>query len=238
VSDRSRARRPDWSPPGPFFRVMKPKLLVVAFLSLLACGRSKSNAIREPAPSSTATAKAVASAPESAASAAIPSPSAAGAPGSELAQPVSIGELFARLKRLGGKGALVNAFASWCGPCREEVPMLEAMASNLARDGIHVVYVAFDEPEDRYKAGAFLRAHDVESPSFLALGGVAFRERLAPNWPGMIPATFLFDSNQRQRYFWPGQAYEHELMPIIEGFLAGKKIDGEANFAVTPPPGK
>ncbi len=214
---------------------MKQKLvLVAALLGLLpltfACSKSKSNAMREPSGNATATATTASAAPVVRAA-----PSASAAPGSGLVEPVQTDELFARLKRLGGKGVLVNAFASWCGPCREEVPMLESMASNLKRDGIHVVYVAFDEPEDRYKAEAFLLANDVKSPSFLALGGKAFRERLAPNWPGMIPATFLFDSNQRQRYFWPGQAFEHELMPIIEGFLAGKKIDGEANFAVTPP---
>lgn len=211
---------------------MKLKLVLVALLALppLACGKSKSNAMREPSATSSA---AVATVAPSVIVEVPPRPSAAA--GVVLAEPVQIGELFARLKRLGGKGTLVNAFASWCGPCREELPMLEAMAPNLKRDGIQVVYVAFDEPEDRYKAEAFLRSNDVKSPSFLALGGVAFREQLAPNWPGMIPATFLFDANQKQRYFWPGQAFEHELMPIIEGFLAGKKIDGEANFAVTPP---
>lgn len=190
--------------------------------------------MREPSRNATAAAAATTASAAPVVTAA-PSASAMAAAGSGLVEPVEVDELFARLKRLGGKGTLVNAFASWCGPCREEVPMLEAMASNLKRDGIQVVYVAFDEPEDRHKAEAFLLANDVKSPSFLALGGKAFRERLAPNWPGMIPATFLFDANQRQRYFWPGQAFEHELMPILEGFLAGRKIDGEANFAVTPP---
>jgi thiol-disulfide isomerase/thioredoxin len=205
--------------------------LFVALLAPLplACGKSKSNAMREPSMTSS-----VASAAPSAGVEVAPSASAA-APGIELVKPVELGEFLAHLKRIGGKGALVNAFASWCGPCREEVPMLESLASNLKRDGLHVVYLAFDEPEDRYKAEAFLRSNEVKSPSFLALGGVTFREPFAPNWPGMIPATFLFDANQKQRYFWPGQAFEHELMPIIEGFLAGKKIDGEANFAVTPP---
>ena len=46
---------------------------------------------------------------------------------------------------------------------------------------------------------------------------------------------WCYQDYKSRRYFWPGQAFEHELMPIIDGFLAGKKIDGEANFAVTPP---
>jgi thiol-disulfide isomerase/thioredoxin len=151
-----------------------------------------------------------------------------------VATPIRISAFLQKLAALGGKGTLVNAFASWCGPCREEVPLLAAMAENLKHDGIHVVFVSFDEPEDRDKALAFLRAHDVRAPSFLALDALAFRKRLAPNWPGMIPATMLFDAGPRLRYLWAGQAYEEEIVPVVEGFLAGKAVDGQSNFALTP----
>jgi thiol-disulfide isomerase/thioredoxin len=149
-------------------------------------------------------------------------------------EPIRIGAFLKQLAALGGKGTLVNAFASWCGPCREEVPMLAAMAQNLRNDGIHLVFVAFDEPEDRDKAASFLRAHDARAPSFLALDALAFRQRLAPNWPGMIPATLLFDPGPRLRYLWAGPAYEQEIVPIVEGFLAGRAIDGQSSFVLTP----
>jgi thiol-disulfide isomerase/thioredoxin len=162
------------------------------------------------------------------------SPLAAAEPGSPGAiEPIAIGAFLARLALWGDKATLVNAFASWCGPCREEVPMLEAMAPHLARDGIRVVFVAFDEPEDRLKAESFLRSSEVRSPSFLALDALTFRTRLAPKWPGMIPATFLLDAQQKLRYFWGGPAHEHEILPIVEGFLAGRNIDGHSNFSLT-----
>ena len=112
--------------------------------------------------------------------------------------------------------------------------MLEAIAPNLARDGIRVVFVSFDEPEDRNKAESFLRANDVRSPAFLALDGLTFRTRLAPKWPGMIPATFLLDETRKLRYFWGGPAFENDILPIVEGFLAGRAIDGQSNFALSP----
>jgi thiol-disulfide isomerase/thioredoxin len=149
-------------------------------------------------------------------------------------EPLEIEPFLRRLTGLGKRGTLVNAFASWCGPCREEVPMLEAMAPHLARDGIALVFVSFDEPEDRAKAESFLRANDVRSPAFLALDGLAFRTRLAPKWPGMIPATFLFDHTRRLRYFWGGPAHEHEIVPIVEGFVAGRAIDGQSSFSLSP----
>jgi hypothetical protein len=50
----------------------------------------------------------------------------------------------------------------------------------------------------------------------------------------MIPASFLFDASGKLRYFWAGEAYPREIWPIIEGFLAGRAIDGEANFGLAP----
>ena len=53
-----------------------------------------------------------------------------------------------------------------------------------------------------------------------------------PRWPGMLPASFLFDTAGKLRYFWPGEAFENEVLPIVNDLLAGKPIDGEANFSV------
>ena len=50
----------------------------------------------------------------------------------------------------------------------------------------------------------------------------------------MLPASFLFDGTGKLRYFWPGEAFENEVVPIIDGLLAGKAIDGEANISVSP----
>ena len=61
-----------------------------------------------------------------------------------------------------------------------------------------------------------------------------FKQSLHPEWPGVIPATFLFDETARRRYFWGGPVYEHELLPVVEGFVAGKPIDGEARFDLAP----
>jgi thiol-disulfide isomerase/thioredoxin len=213
------------------------------------CGRSKKTSgdqrVAAPAASQSAgpsvehaaaAAHAMPTSSAAAAGGAMPTSSATAAGESEFPrgiEPLEIGPFLGRLAELGKRGTLVNAFASWCGPCREEVPMLEAMAPHLARDGIALVFVSFDEPEDRAKAESFLRANNVRSPAFLALDGLTFRTRLAPKWPGMIPATFLLDHTRKLRYFWGGPAYEHEIVPIVEGFVAGRAIDGESSFSLS-----
>lgn len=170
--------------------------------------------------------------------AAVPTTSGAlerGGPTLDALPVVGAEELLERIRSSPAKATLVNAWASWCGPCREEMPMLAQLALNLAPDGVHVLLVSVDEPEDQYKAQAFLAEHGIDLPSVLAARPLgAFKRGLNPRWPGMLPATFLFDAGGRLRYFWGGQAYQHEILPIVEGFLAGRPIDGEANFGLAP----
>jgi thiol-disulfide isomerase/thioredoxin len=144
-------------------------------------------------------------------------------------------ELIGRIRRSGFKGTLVNAWASWCGPCKHEVPMLDALSANFAELGIDVVLVTMDEPGDAENAQAFLTERQLGLGSFIAARPLdIFKLELNPRWPGMIPAMFLYDAEGKLRYFWGGPAYEDEIVPIIDGFVAGKHIDGEANFTLSP----
>lgn len=144
-------------------------------------------------------------------------------------------QLRARMRRSGFKGTLVNAWASWCGPCKHEVPMLDALSANFAELGVDVVLVTMDEPEDAEKATAFLSERKLGLGTFIAARPLdIFKYELNPRWPGMIPAMFLYDAEGKLRYFWGGPAYEEEILPIIDGFAEGKHIDGEANFTLSP----
>ena len=49
------------------------------------------------------------------------------------------------IKTLGGKPMLINFWATWCGPCLREIPMLKALQA--ARPDIQIVGIAIDRPE-------------------------------------------------------------------------------------------
>ena len=157
------------------------------------------------------------------------------APEAAALESVSAERLLAEVRRLGGKGTLVNAWASWCGPCKHEIPMLQKLAAEFGPSGVHLLLVSLDEPADREKAQAFLRERQIALTSYLAerpLG--AFKQGMNPRWPGMLPASFLYDAGGALRYFWGGEAFEDEIKPVLTALAAGKPIEGEANPAIAP----
>jgi thiol-disulfide isomerase/thioredoxin len=152
------------------------------------------------------------------------------------ALPVIDGEaLLEQIRRSGNKGVIVTAFASWCDPCREELPLLNAAAAKIAQRGVPIWVVSMDEPDAVPAARALLDTLQVTLPAFAAAPPLqAFKIAVNPRWPGMIPASFLFDATGKLRYFWAGEVYEKELVPVVEGFLAGKHIDGTSDFGNAP----
>jgi thiol-disulfide isomerase/thioredoxin len=148
---------------------------------------------------------------------------------------VTAGQLLAIIKASGKKATLVNAWASWCGPCRREVPMLQALSGNLKPQGIAVVFVSVDDPKDEAKALSFLKDNHITLKSYLVEGSLGdFKAGINPRWPGMLPASFLFNRQAELVHFWGGEAFEEEIVPIIDAFVAGRPIEAETRFGLAP----
>jgi len=68
-----------------------------------------------------------------------------------------------KLSELAGKGVILDFWASWCLPCREQAPIVDKVAQSFSgRDLVVVGVVVDDEPAD---ARRFLAAHPVRYPS-------------------------------------------------------------------------
>lgn len=95
------------------------------------------------------------------------------------------GEAF-ELSSLQGKKVMVNLWASWCGPCREEMPSIEALAQSIDTNKAAVVLISLDE--DKADGLRFLQGKTL-------LQWAYFPTTDLPdvfNVPG-IPATFFFN---------------------------------------------
>ncbi|MFY2762800.1 TlpA family protein disulfide reductase [Arenimonas sp. MALMAid1274] len=98
--------------------------------------------------------------------------------------------------RLSGPGPvrLVNYWASWCGPCREEMPVLDAFAAQRPSHGVEVVGIALDTPED---ARAFLAQVPVSFTLLVETPGPRDSSVQLGNARGVLPFTALVDAQGR-----------------------------------------
>lgn len=92
-----------------------------------------------------------------------------------------------------GHPVVVSFWASWCEPCRDEMPSLALMAQRHAADGLLLVTVNYQEGERPIRG--FLRALELDLPVLLDRDGAC----TAAWTPRVFPTTVLIDALGRPR---------------------------------------
>jgi thiol-disulfide isomerase/thioredoxin len=110
-----------------------------------------------------------------------------------------------RIGEHGGKVRVVDFWASWCDPCRDQLPFLDRLARTYEADGLFVYAVSFDE--DRAALERFLEDAKVSFPVLWDKGGAELSERLAVT---RLPTTLLVDRAGVVREVHLGFAPEEE----------------------------
>lgn len=97
-----------------------------------------------------------------------------------------------KLSQWQGKPLVVNFWATWCAPCVEEMPELSALQTALRTQGIHIIGISVDSPENIQK---FAAKYHISYPLYVAgTNGVELSRQLG-NTNGGLPFTVLFDKN-------------------------------------------
>ncbi|KRG71725.1 TlpA family protein disulfide reductase [Pseudoxanthomonas dokdonensis] len=89
---------------------------------------------------------------------------------------------------------LINVWASWCGPCIEEMPELQRFASHQGADGVQVIGLALDNADD---VSAFLARVPVDYPILLDSPGPADASVWLGNAHGVLPYSVLIGRDGR-----------------------------------------
>ena len=122
-----------------------------------------------------------------------------------------------KAERLDGQWVVLNYWAEWCGPCRTEVPALNAAAKPWAAQGIQVVGVNFDglQGEDLKQAVAALGIQFTvlaEDPA----------ERYDLPRSEALPVTYLIDPKGKVREQLLGEQTQQGLQAKLDALRAGK----------------
>jgi thiol-disulfide isomerase/thioredoxin len=135
----------------------------------------------------------------------------------------------ADLKSLLGAGAgrerplLVNFWATWCAPCREEFPDLVEIRGQYGPDTLDFVLVSLDDPSEIGKAvPEFLaEAQAAAFPSYLlnADDSDVAINLVDPTWSGELPATFLYDRSGALVFKHKGRVKPAELRAALDEAL-------------------
>lgn len=103
----------------------------------------------------------------------------------------SSGKELLSLSSFKGRPVVLNFFASWCDPCKEETPLLEQTWKQMQAQHKDVVFVGVDFHEPTSDATGFLRSFNISYPAALdADGAVASKYGIAA-----LPGTIFIDRN-------------------------------------------
>lgn len=145
-------------------------------------------------------------------------------------------QTLAHIQQKKGRVVVLNMWASWCLPCREEFPALMKTYNEYKGRGLDLVFVSFDFASEQKEAQKFLREQKVDFDSFIRdgkdgpylkafntalknLAGPQYSKLISESWSGAIPTTFIFDRQGKLTHYLPQELTYSELKKAIEPLI-------------------
>ena len=114
-----------------------------------------------------------------------------------------------------GKVILLNLWATWCGPCKAEIPAFVELQEKYRDKGLVVIGYDLDDPVD--KARAFAAEYKINYPVLLGEGKEDLQEAYGPIWG--IPSTFVISRDgkvcKKHIGIAPKKVFEDEIKALL-----------------------
>lgn len=133
-----------------------------------------------------------------------------------------------RLADFSGRPLMINFFASWCDPCKEEAPAVKAMADEAATKGYTMLGVAIQD--EREAAAQFMQADGLSFPAILDDGKMARAYRIVGP-----PTTFFIDAEGIIRHIYMGPLTPEQVKEGLQKASTGAEAGaGKSKPAKVP----
>ncbi|HYN26526.1 MAG TPA: redoxin domain-containing protein [Pyrinomonadaceae bacterium] len=146
-----------------------------------------------------------------------------------VVQEIDAASLTSLLERGSGnpRPLVVNFWATWCDPCREEFPDLVKLYQQFRPKGLDMIAVSLDDLADiKTEVPKFLRQMRATMPAYLL--NVPDPDQIIstvdPQWSGALPATFLYDAEGKVVFKHFGRIKPLELRTVIERLVGSKVV--------------
>ena len=138
-----------------------------------------------------------------------------------------------------GHVVLVHFWASWCGPCMRELPMMDKFAHDMKPRGLEVLSLSLDNPGRPGVAehvGALLRKQAPNLTPNIAQFDDADEliAAISPRWTGAIPALFVYDHTGQLRGDLYGDSSRPELEQLVGAWLKAAAAHPSPGAAAKP----
>jgi len=114
------------------------------------------------------------------------------------AEAVGHDQIKQRVEQNKGKVILLNVWATWCEPCREEMPSLLKLRKALRKEDFELLLVSADDVDlTNTKVRPLLKEFGVDFLSFIKNeeDDETFMNGLRADWNGALPTSFLYDKD-------------------------------------------
>jgi thiol-disulfide isomerase/thioredoxin len=133
------------------------------------------------------------------------------------------------LAKYHGKALVVNFWATWCEPCRDEYPLIVDLAKEFKAQGVNVVGVDMDDESDMNLVRRFIARMQPTFPNYRQKPGIdldAFYDGVNPEWKGTMPQTVFYGRDGHIAGFFlgtrPRPAFEEAFRATLASTPSGE----------------